>query len=104
MATKKQLYRMIVEFVCRNKIKYEGECSSNTLYIGSDDTHKLQFQLKWTTNNHYVVYVVVKNEIGICTPAIASLWNSSDVIFFLGAVLNFNLIYAKRPNPNEDDD
>ena len=102
MTTKKKIYQMIVDFSLRNQIPFEGKFSSNTLRIGFDDIHKIQFQLRWTSDTHYVVYIVVKKRKDNLSPAIASLWNTSDVVFFLSVVLKLNLIYAMKDNPNDE--
>lgn len=102
MALKEQLYDMIIDFSIRNKIDYYGERNEKTLYIGSEKIYSIQFKLKWL-NDHYAVYVMIKND-NTCSPAIASLWTTSDVVFFLEAVLSFKLIHAKRPKPNENEE
>lgn len=97
---KKQLYDIIVDFADRNKITHQGKLFKNTLYIGSEDVHKAQFKLIWTSNNHYVVYLVLKSKNGRNSQALAALWNITDVILFMEALLNLSIIYAQKSNPN----
>lgn len=100
---KRKMYEMIVHFADSNEIDYYGELSAKTFYVGSKDAHKVLFKLKWVNDNHYTVYLALKNELGEDSPAIGALWNTSDVVFFLNAVLNLNRIYAMKDNPNEED-
>ena len=100
---KRKMYEMITHFANGNKIHYSGESSAKTLYIGSEDAHKVRFKLKWVSDDHYTVYLDLKNELGKDSPAIGALWNTSDVVLFLNAVLNLKKIYAMKDNPNEED-
>lgn len=108
LPNKKQMYVVIEKFAQCNEIEFSGEYEDQSILIGSDNTHSVQFQLQWS-NDHYIVYLILKpekrkkkkNTKKQKSQAIASLWNVSDVVQFLGAFYNLYWLYAKRDNPNE---
>lgn len=107
-SNKKQMYVVIEKFAQCNDIKFSGDYVDQSILIGADNTHSVQFQLQWS-NNHYIVYLILKSEKRKNkritrkqkSQAIAALWNVSDVVQFLGAFYNLYWLYAKRDNPNE---
>lgn len=107
--SKKQMYVVIKKFAQCNEIDFSGDFENQSILIGSDNTHSVQFLLQWS-NDHYIVYLVLKSgkrkkkKVGRKqkSQAIAALWNVSDVVQFLGAFYNLSYLYAKRDNPNED--
>lgn len=109
-SNKKQMFVVIEKFAQCNEIEFSGDCEDQSILIGSDNTHSVQFQLQWS-NDHYIVYLVLKKEKQKKkkitgkqkSQAIASLWNVSDVVQFLGAFYNLYWLYAKRDNPNENE-
>ena len=107
-SNKKHMFVVIEKFAQCNEIEFSGDCEDQSILIGSDNTHSVQFQLQWS-NDHYIVYLILKpekrkkkkNTKKQKSQAIASLWNVSDVVQFLGAFYNLYWLYAKRDNPNE---
>lgn len=96
------------KFAEDNEIDFFGELDSLMLFIGSENTHTVQFQLQWSID-HYIVYLVLKSENRKKkrkvserpkSQAIASLWKISEVVQFLGAFYNLYRLSAKRDNPN----
>ncbi len=108
MIRKKQMYFVMKKFAQDNEVALSGNSESSMIFIGPENTHTVQFQLQWS-NDHYIVYLVLKPEnrkrkiIDLKrrkSQAIASLWNISDVVQFLGAFYSLYWLSAKRDNPN----
>ena len=108
LPNKKQMHVVIEKFTQCNGIEFSGGYEEQSILIGSDNTHSVQFQLLWS-NNHYIVYLVLKSEnrkrkkMVLERPksqAIAFLWNISEVVQFLSAFYSLYWLSAKRDNPN----
>lgn len=62
-SNKKQMFVVIEKFAQCNEIEFSGDCEDQSILIGSDNTHSVQFQLQWS-NDHYIVYLILKPENG----------------------------------------
>ena len=60
-SNKKQMFVVIEKFAQCNEIEFSGDCEDQSILIGSDNTHSVQFQLQWS-NDHYIVYLILKPE------------------------------------------